>query len=143
MRGCRVRTMRVGSLPSYCSGSMVSAITQWRRSNAWKISAACRSCGQPVASAPRCWCRARSQMLRISSVVTQMIAMTASSGRSTCPAFSGWPNIRQFAGLGEGKEPPILLDDMQALIVEASLLIALTMFVADVLRAKLDPRARL
>jgi ABC-type dipeptide/oligopeptide/nickel transport system permease component len=32
---------------------------------------------------------------------------------------------------------------VQALIVEASLLIALTTFVADVLRAKLDPRARL
>jgi ABC-type dipeptide/oligopeptide/nickel transport system permease component len=32
---------------------------------------------------------------------------------------------------------------VQALIVEASLLIALTMFLADLLRAKLDPRARL
>ena len=37
----------------------------------------------------------------------------------------------------------ISLDDVQALIVEASLLIALTMFLADVLRAKLDPRARM
>jgi hypothetical protein len=30
---------------------------------------------------------------------------------------------------------------VQALIVEASVLIAVTMFAADVLRAKLDPRA--
>jgi hypothetical protein len=44
--------------------------------------------------------------------------------------------------LGEGVEPPILLADVQALIVEVSLLIALTMFFADVLRAKLDPRER-
>ena len=59
------------------------------------------------------------------------------------PGFFRVAHIGQFNGLGEGKEPPILLDDVQALIVEASLLIALTMFVADVLRAKLDPRARL
>jgi peptide/nickel transport system permease protein len=58
------------------------------------------------------------------------------------PGFFRVAHIGQFNGLGEGKEPPILLDDVQALIVEASLLIALTMFVADVLRAKLDPRAR-
>jgi ABC-type dipeptide/oligopeptide/nickel transport system permease component len=36
----------------------------------------------------------------------------------------------------------VSLDDVQALIVEASILIALTMFLADVLRARLDPRAR-
>jgi len=59
------------------------------------------------------------------------------------PGFFRVANVGQFSGLGEGKEPPILLDDVQALIVEASLLIALTMFAADVLRAKLDPRARL
>jgi ABC-type dipeptide/oligopeptide/nickel transport system permease component len=40
------------------------------------------------------------------------------------------------------QEPHISLDDVQALIVEVSLLIALTMFLADVLRAKLDPRER-
>jgi len=59
------------------------------------------------------------------------------------PGFFRVANIAQFNGLGEGVEPPILLDDVQALIVEVSLLIALTMFVTDVLRAKLDPRARM
>jgi peptide/nickel transport system permease protein len=59
------------------------------------------------------------------------------------PGFFRVANIGQGNGLGEGVEPPILLDDVQALIVEVSLLIALTMFVADVLRAKLDPRARM
>ena len=58
------------------------------------------------------------------------------------PGFFRVANIGQGNGLGEGVEPPILLDDVQALIVEVSLLIALTMFVTDVLRAKLDPRAR-
>jgi hypothetical protein len=42
----------------------------------------------------------------------------------------------------DDREPHISLADVQALIVEASLLIALTMFLADVLRAKLDPQAR-
>lgn len=59
------------------------------------------------------------------------------------PGFFRVADIGQFAGLGEDNEPPIMLDDVQALIVEASLLIALTMFAADVLRAKLDPRTRL
>lgn len=59
------------------------------------------------------------------------------------PGFFRVANIGQGNGLGEGVEPPILLDDVQALIVEVSLLIALTMFLADVLRAKLDPRARM
>ncbi len=65
------------------------------------------------------------------------------------PGFFRVADIGQFGGLGNyatlggPTEPPISLDDVQALIVEASLLIALTMFVADVLRAKLDPRARL
>jgi len=58
------------------------------------------------------------------------------------PGFFRVANIGQGNGLGEGVEPPILLDDVQALIVEVSLLIALTMFLTDVLRAKLDPRAR-
>jgi peptide/nickel transport system permease protein len=59
------------------------------------------------------------------------------------PGFFRVATIAQGNGLGEGKEPPILLDDVQALIVEVSLLIAVTMFLADVLRAKLDPRARM
>jgi peptide/nickel transport system permease protein len=59
------------------------------------------------------------------------------------PGFFRVASTGQFNGLGEGKEPPILLADVQALIVEASLFIALTMFLADVLRAKLDPRARM
>jgi peptide/nickel transport system permease protein len=59
------------------------------------------------------------------------------------PGFFRVANIGQGNGLGEGVEPPILLDDVQALIVEVSLLIALTMFFTDVLRAKLDPRARM
>jgi peptide/nickel transport system permease protein len=58
------------------------------------------------------------------------------------PGFFRVASIGQFNGLGEGKEPPISVDDVQALIVEASLLIAVTMFLADVLRAKLDPRER-
>jgi peptide/nickel transport system permease protein len=60
------------------------------------------------------------------------------------PGFFRVANIGQSGvGLGEGKEPPIQLADVQALIVEASVLIALTMFLADVLRAKLDPRERM
>jgi peptide/nickel transport system permease protein len=59
------------------------------------------------------------------------------------PGFFRVANIGQGNGLGEGVEPPILLADVQALIVEVSLLIALTMFFTDVLRAKLDPRARM
>jgi hypothetical protein len=51
-------------------------------------------------------------------------------------------SIGQFNGLDD-REPHISLEDVQALIVEASLLIALTMFLADLLRAKLDPRARM
>jgi peptide/nickel transport system permease protein len=58
------------------------------------------------------------------------------------PGFFRVASIGQFNGLDD-KEPPILLGDVQALIVEASLLIALTMFLADVLRAKLDPQARM
>ncbi len=58
------------------------------------------------------------------------------------PGFFRVASIGQFNGLDD-KEPHISLDDVQALIVEASLLIALTMFLADVLRAKLDPRARM
>jgi peptide/nickel transport system permease protein len=58
------------------------------------------------------------------------------------PGFFRAANIGQFNGLDD-KEPPISSEDVQALIVEASLLIALTMFLADVLRAKLDPRARM
>jgi peptide/nickel transport system permease protein len=58
------------------------------------------------------------------------------------PGFFRVASIGQFNGLGD-QEPHISLDDVQALIVEASLLIALTMFLADVLRAKLDPRARM
>jgi peptide/nickel transport system permease protein len=56
------------------------------------------------------------------------------------PGFFRVASIGQFGSLGE-KEPPVSLDDVQALIVEASVLIAVTMFAADVLRAKLDPRA--
>jgi hypothetical protein len=56
-------------------------------------------------------------------------------------------DVGQFGGLGDNgarrTEPPISLEDVQALIVEASLLIAVTMFLADVLRAKLDPRVRM
>ena len=65
------------------------------------------------------------------------------------PGFFRVADVGQFGGLGNysalgGRtEPPISLDDVQALIVEASLLIALTMFLADVVRAKLDPRARM
>ena len=61
------------------------------------------------------------------------------------PGFFRVASIGQFDGLDdrEPTEPPISLDDVQALIVEASLLIALTMFLADVLRAKLDPRVRM
>jgi peptide/nickel transport system permease protein len=59
------------------------------------------------------------------------------------PGFFRVANIGQGNGLGEGVEPPILLPDVQALIVEVSLLIALTMFFTDVLRAKLDPRERM
>jgi len=63
------------------------------------------------------------------------------------PGFFRVADVAQFGGLGDSgarrTEPPISLDDVQALIVEASLLIALTMFLADVLRAKLDPRTRL
>ncbi|MGZ6724344.1 MAG: ABC transporter permease, partial [Solirubrobacteraceae bacterium] len=65
------------------------------------------------------------------------------------PGFFRVADVGQFGGLGNysslgGRtEPPISLDDVQALIVEASLLIALTMFLADVLRAKLDPQARM
>jgi peptide/nickel transport system permease protein len=59
------------------------------------------------------------------------------------PGFFRVATIAQGNGLGEGVEPPILLDDVQALIVEVSLLIALTMFLADVLRAKIDPRTRM
>ena len=58
------------------------------------------------------------------------------------PGFSRLANIGQFNGLDD-KEPHISLEDVQALIVEASLLIALTMFLADVLRAKLDPQERM
>ncbi len=58
------------------------------------------------------------------------------------PGFFRVASIGQFNGLDD-KEPHISLDDVQALIVEAALLIALTMFLADVLRAKLDPRARM
>jgi peptide/nickel transport system permease protein len=57
------------------------------------------------------------------------------------PGFFRLASIGQFNGLDD-KEPYISLDDVQALIVEASLLIALTMFLADVLRAKLDPLER-
>jgi ABC-type dipeptide/oligopeptide/nickel transport system permease component len=59
------------------------------------------------------------------------------------PGFFRVANIGQFNSLGEGREPPISSEDVQALIVEASLLIAFTMFLADVLRAKLDPRTRM
>jgi peptide/nickel transport system permease protein len=63
------------------------------------------------------------------------------------PGFFRVADVGQFGGLGDNgarrTEPPISLDDVQALIVEASLLIALTMFLADVLRAKLDPRTRM
>ena len=58
------------------------------------------------------------------------------------PGFFRVASIGQFNGLDD-KEPPISLADVQALIVEASLLIAVTMFLADVVRAKLDPRARM
>ena len=58
------------------------------------------------------------------------------------PGFFRMASIGQFNGLDD-KEPPISAEDVQALIVEASLLIALTMFLADVLRAKLDPQARM
>jgi peptide/nickel transport system permease protein len=58
------------------------------------------------------------------------------------PGFFRVASIGQFNGLDD-KEPHIALADVQALIVEASLLIALTMFLADVLRAKLDPQARM
>ena len=58
------------------------------------------------------------------------------------PGFFRVADIGQFGGLATASAP-ISLDDVQALIVEASLLIALTMFLADVLRAKLDPRVRL
>ena len=62
------------------------------------------------------------------------------------PGFFRVANVGQFGGLGDSgarrTEPPISLEDVQALIVEASLLIALTMFLADVVRAKLDPRVR-
>ena len=58
------------------------------------------------------------------------------------PGFFRLASIGQFNGLDD-REPHISLDDVQALIVEASLLIALTMFLADLLRAKLDPQARM
>jgi peptide/nickel transport system permease protein len=58
------------------------------------------------------------------------------------PGFFRLASIGQFNGLDD-REPHISLADVQALIVEASLLIALTMFLADVLRAKLDPQARM
>jgi peptide/nickel transport system permease protein len=58
------------------------------------------------------------------------------------PGFFRVASIGQINGLGD-QEPHISLDDVQALIVEVSLLIALTMFLADVLRAKLDPQARM
>jgi ABC-type dipeptide/oligopeptide/nickel transport system permease component len=57
------------------------------------------------------------------------------------PGFFRLASIGQFNGLDD-KEPHISVADVQALIVEASLLIAVTMFLADVLRAKLDPRER-
>jgi peptide/nickel transport system permease protein len=58
------------------------------------------------------------------------------------PGFFRTANIGQFGGLGD-KEGPPSLDNVQAVVVEAAFLIAITMFVADVLRAKLDPRARM
>jgi peptide/nickel transport system permease protein len=58
------------------------------------------------------------------------------------PGFFRTANIGQFGGLGD-KEGAPSLDNVQAVVVEAAVLIALTMFVADVLRAKLDPRARM
>ena len=58
------------------------------------------------------------------------------------PGFFRVASIGQINGLDD-KEPHISLDDVQALIVEVSLLIALTMFLADVVRAKLDPQARM
>jgi peptide/nickel transport system permease protein len=57
------------------------------------------------------------------------------------PGFFRLASIGQFNGLDD-REPHISVADVQALIVEASLLIAVTMFLADVLRAKLDPRER-
>ena len=63
------------------------------------------------------------------------------------PGFFRAADIGQFGALGDygarRTEPPISPEDVQALIVEASVLIAVTMAAADVLRAKLDPRARL
>jgi ABC-type dipeptide/oligopeptide/nickel transport system permease component len=58
------------------------------------------------------------------------------------PGFFRVPNVGHFGSLGE-KEPPISLDDVQALIVEAAFLVAVAMFLADVLRARLDPHARM
>jgi ABC-type dipeptide/oligopeptide/nickel transport system permease component len=49
-------------------------------------------------------------------------------------------DIRQFGGYGDKPPPAPSLDDVQALVVEAAFLIAVTMFLADVLRARLDPR---
>ena len=47
-------------------------------------------------------------------------------------------DIGQFRG--EQSHVPSL-DVVQALVIEAALLIAVTMFLADLVRAKIDPRA--
>jgi ABC-type dipeptide/oligopeptide/nickel transport system permease component len=47
-------------------------------------------------------------------------------------------DIGQFRG--EQSRVP-LLEVLQALILEAALLVSVTMFLADLLRAKIDPRA--
>jgi peptide/nickel transport system permease protein len=56
------------------------------------------------------------------------------------PGFFRSADIHQFGGYGDKPPPAPSLDDVQALVVEAAFLIAVTMFLADVLRARLDPR---
>jgi peptide/nickel transport system permease protein len=85
----------------------------------------------------------RAAMPPVIGLVSVNIALLVSNVILIEPAFN-LPGFFRQADIGQfrGEQSHIPGNDViQALVIEASFLIAVTMFLADVLRARLDPRA--
>jgi peptide/nickel transport system permease protein len=85
----------------------------------------------------------RAAMPPVIGLVSVNVALLVSNVILVEPAFN-LPGFFRYADIGQfrGEQSHIPGDDViQALVIEASFLIAVTMFLADVLRARLDPRS--
>jgi peptide/nickel transport system permease protein len=86
----------------------------------------------------------RAAMPPVIGLVSVNIALLVGNVILIEPAFN-LPGFFRHADIGQfrGEQSHVPGNDIiQALVIEASFLIAITMFLADVLRARLDPRAR-